>query len=252
MQRWPLRVKICARAASTARSGSASSKTTTGDLPPSSTDERFSVGAPAAMIVEPVVVSPVKQMSLHVGMRRQRRAGGLAEAVDDVEDARRQLGLARGPGEQRRGERRPLGGLEDDRVARGQRRRDAPGRQHERRVPGHDHPGNADGLVDRVVQELVAHLEGPAVQLGDDARVVLEVLRGAGREPAHLLDRHADVEDLALDELLGVRADELGDPAQDLRALGRLHPSARDPRRTRGAQRRPRRRRRRPARRTPR
>ena len=51
MQRWPFMVKIWASAASTQSSGSASSKTTTGDLPPSSTDERLSVGAPAAMIV---------------------------------------------------------------------------------------------------------------------------------------------------------------------------------------------------------
>src|SRR6185437_16172263 len=55
-------VKICASAASTHSSGSASSKTTTGDLPPNSIDERFKVGAPAATIVWPVVVSPVKQM----------------------------------------------------------------------------------------------------------------------------------------------------------------------------------------------
>src|SRR5947209_17044943 len=60
-------VKICASAASTHSSASASSKTTTGDLPPSSTDERLSVGAPAAMIVCPVVVSPVKQMRLTPG-----------------------------------------------------------------------------------------------------------------------------------------------------------------------------------------
>ena len=60
VQRCPFIVKICASAASTARSRSASSKTTTGDLPPSSTDERFSVGAPAAITSPPVVVSPVK------------------------------------------------------------------------------------------------------------------------------------------------------------------------------------------------
>ena len=62
-------VKICASAASTHSSGSASSNTTTGDLPPSSIEERFSVGAPAAMIVSPVVVSPVKQIRLTPGWR---------------------------------------------------------------------------------------------------------------------------------------------------------------------------------------
>jgi hypothetical protein len=62
VQRWPFIVKICATAASTAASGSASSKTTTGDLPPSSTEERFRVGAPAAITSWPVLVSPVKQI----------------------------------------------------------------------------------------------------------------------------------------------------------------------------------------------
>ena len=62
-------VKIWASAASTQSSASASSKTTTGDLPPSSTEERLSVGAPAAMIARPVVVSPVKQMRSTPGWR---------------------------------------------------------------------------------------------------------------------------------------------------------------------------------------
>src|SRR4051812_17492453 len=60
-------VKICASAASTASSGSASSKTTTGDLPPSSTDERLSVGAPAAITRLPVEGSPVKQIRFTPG-----------------------------------------------------------------------------------------------------------------------------------------------------------------------------------------
>jgi hypothetical protein len=40
--------------------------------------------------------------------------------------------------------------------------------------------------VDRVVEELVADLERAAVQLGDDARVVVEILRCARREAARL------------------------------------------------------------------
>src|SRR3954470_7457791 len=60
-------VKICASAASTASSGSASSNTSTGDLPPSSTDERLSVGAPAAITRLPVEGSPVKQIRFTPG-----------------------------------------------------------------------------------------------------------------------------------------------------------------------------------------
>src|SRR3989304_2355595 len=42
------------------------------------------------------------------GVGHQGRAGSLTEALDDVEDARRQVGLADDLGEQRRRERRPL------------------------------------------------------------------------------------------------------------------------------------------------
>ena len=73
-----------------------------GDLPPSSTDERLSVGAPAAITGCPVAASPVKQMRLTPGCARERRAGRLAEAVHDVEHARRQAGLLEHLGEQRR------------------------------------------------------------------------------------------------------------------------------------------------------
>ncbi len=54
-------------AASTARSRSASSKTMTGFLPPSSKCTRFSVGAPCAMIMLPVRLSPTKAMALISG-----------------------------------------------------------------------------------------------------------------------------------------------------------------------------------------
>src|SRR6266566_209308 len=53
--------------ASSARSRSASSNTITGFLPPSSKCTRFSVGAPCAMIAEPVELSPTKPISLIAG-----------------------------------------------------------------------------------------------------------------------------------------------------------------------------------------
>src|SRR3954471_13413912 len=63
VQRWPLSVKIWATAASIPPSASQSANTTTGDLPPSSTEQRLSVPAALAITVRPVVVSPVKQTS---------------------------------------------------------------------------------------------------------------------------------------------------------------------------------------------
>ena len=66
----------------------------------------------------------------------ERRARAGARAVDDVEDAGREAGLIGEIAEHRARERRPLGGLQHDGVAGGERRPDAPGREHERRVPG--------------------------------------------------------------------------------------------------------------------
>src|SRR5713226_3094759 len=53
--------------ASSARSRSASSNTITGFLPPSSKCTRFSVGAPCAMIADPVELSPTKPIALMAG-----------------------------------------------------------------------------------------------------------------------------------------------------------------------------------------
>src|SRR5579872_6327025 len=53
--------------ASSARSRSASSNTITGFLPPSSKCTRFKVGAPCAMMAEPVALSPTKPIALIAG-----------------------------------------------------------------------------------------------------------------------------------------------------------------------------------------
>src|SRR6185437_12437597 len=53
--------------ASSARSRSASSNTITGFLPPSSKCTRFKVGAPCAMIADPVALSPTKPIALIAG-----------------------------------------------------------------------------------------------------------------------------------------------------------------------------------------
>ncbi len=161
------------------------------------------------------------------GMGDERRAGRLAEAVHDVEDALGQTDLVHQLGEPSGGQRRPLGRLEDDRVPGREARRDPPRRQHQRSVPGHDQPGDAHRLVDRVVDELVADLVRLAGKLRNDAGEVVEVLGGARGEPAHLPDRHADVEDLERDELVRGFPDRRRDPAQDGRALRRLQPRPR-------------------------
>jgi hypothetical protein len=67
----------------------------------------------------------------------------------------------------------------------------------------------------------IADLVGLSGELRDDPGEVVEVLGRARSEPAHLGDRHADVEDLERDELAGRVADRGRDPAEDSGALGR-------------------------------
>ena len=81
----------------------------------------------------------------------QRLARRLAEAVHHVEDAGGQARLVRDLDEQRARSRAPLGRLVDDGASGGERRRDLPRRQHERRVPRRDHADRADRLAHRVV-----------------------------------------------------------------------------------------------------
>ena len=157
-------------------------------------------------------------------MRRERGAGGLAEAVHDVQHAGRQT---------RPPESTSASSVEDigDHSA-GFRTTVLPAasagaRRHVDSISGAFQgmisPATPDRLVHRVVDELVADLERAAVQLGDDAGVVVEVHRRARRETARLRDRHTGVEHLDADELVGVLADQCRDPAQHRRALGGRH-----------------------------
>ncbi len=117
------------------------------------------------------------------------RRPGLARAGHDVHHARRQPGLLDHFGQQQRGERRGLGGLQHHRVAAGQRRRDFPGGHEQREVPGNDLPGDADRLR-LAAGERVVELVGPAG--------VVEEVRGGQRhvDVARLADRLAAVQRL--------------------------------------------------------
>ncbi len=120
-----------------------------GLLPPSSsvTGIRFSLAY--CMISRPVVVSPVKAILRDPRAGGQRLAGLDAEAVDDVEHARRQqVGDQLDEHVDRR--RGLLGGLEHDGVARGQRGRELPDRHQDREVPRDDLPDDAERLVEVV------------------------------------------------------------------------------------------------------
>jgi hypothetical protein len=79
------------------------------------------------------------------------RLAGLGAAGDHVDHARGQVGEAALDPVQR-DQRRQLAGLDDDRVARGQRRRELPGEQQQWEVPGDDGPDDAVGLLEHQVE----------------------------------------------------------------------------------------------------
>ena len=89
----PVAAKMPATTPLAAASRSASANTMCGDLPPSSKDTRARCAAAPLITAVPVAVEPVKATLSTPGMRDQRRAGVLAEAGDDVEDAGREAGL---------------------------------------------------------------------------------------------------------------------------------------------------------------
>ena len=137
-----------------------------------------------------------------------------AVARDDVDDAGRQLGLAEHVGEEQRGERRRLRGLEDDRVSGGQRRRDLPREHQQREVPRDDLAGDAHGTR-AAVREGVLELVGPAG--------VVEEVRGRQRnvDVAGLLDRLPAVQGLQHRELARALLKDARDPEEVLRPLCR-------------------------------
>ena len=127
-----------------------------------------------------------------------------------------QPGLGGDLGEHQRGERGGLGGLEHDRVAAGERRRDLP-RGHEQREVPRDH--RADHA-----ERLRCRAEARVLQLVGPARVVEQVRRrGRDVDVAGLADRLAVVERLQHGQLAGALGHDPRDPEQVLGALGARH-----------------------------
>ncbi len=155
----------------------------------------------------------------HVGMGDERRAGLLADPLNHVEGAVGHPGVACDVGEERGGERRPLGWLRDHGVPGRERGRDAPRREHQRRVPRRDHDGDPGGVPAHVVRVTsgVEVVEGELVELvGEEA----EVVPGAGDHGVrHRAEEGAVVAGLDLGDVGSSFLDQLPDAADDLGAL---------------------------------
>ena len=105
--------------------------------------------------------APGERDLVDVGVARERRAR-LPRSGDDVDDARRELGLLEDLREQQRRQRRRLGGLEHDGVPARERRRDLPRGHEQREVPRDDLPGDAERPRTSAVEGVVELVRPPA------------------------------------------------------------------------------------------
>ena len=205
---------------SAAASMSASSKTTTGALPPSSRWARLSWAAADPATAMPARTEPVIDTICGTGCSTTAPAG-VAVTAHHVEHARREELLGH-LGEQRRGGGRGVRRLEHDGVAGGQGRRDLPDHHHQRVVPGRHLADHADRLAPDARRVVLHVLPGGAA---------LEHARGPGEEPDLVdagrqllvggqLDRLAGVLRLDPHELVGAGLQRVGDLQQRLLPLG--------------------------------
>ena len=158
-----------------------------------------------------------------VGVGNHGGAGGLAQAVDDVDHAGGEAGFL---GELRHAkgrQRRLLGRLHHDRVAAGQGRSPFPGEHQQREVPGDDLADHADRLPQRVGKEIAANRHGPPFDLVGPARIVAQRVRDAGHVALRVADRLAAVERLERGQLVGILLDQVGQLEEQPAPIGGVH-----------------------------
>ena len=162
MQTWPLLAKPLQTAACAARGRSASASTIIGDLPPSSSTAGTRRAAAACATCLPVAALPVKKIMSAAAVSA---APASPRPAHHLEDVLGQARLARQLGHAQRRQRRVLGRLQHDRVARDERR-DAVGVVVEQRpVPRPDDGDDAARVLDDA-RPLVGEQEGMAQVVG--------------------------------------------------------------------------------------
>lgn len=109
-----------------------------------------------------------------VRVAHERWAGGSSEAVNDVDDTRREAGFLEEAGHIENAEGGLFGGFQDNGVSACEGRAQLPGGHGQREVPGDDLADNADGLTEGIGEFLVAGADGLAVDLVGPAGVVSE------------------------------------------------------------------------------
>ncbi len=149
-------------------------------------------------------------------------ADRVAGAGDEVGHAVRESRLGQQPHQVGRGERGDLAGLEDEGVARGERRGDLPTRLEEGVVPGGDQRADPDRFVDDdAVHVRAARVDhAPARLVRHQVGEVAEGGRDVVDVDAALLEGLAGVAGLDERDLLAVPLEEVRDAAEQGRPLG--------------------------------
>ncbi len=206
-----------ATAALATSSGSASANAINAFLPPSSSMTGFTVSLAARITARPVATLPIRATLATRGWAASA-APGLGTTRDDIEDAGRQdavdqLGVA-----QRR-ERCLLGRLDDHGIAGSERSGRLASAEHQRVVERNDAGNDAQRLPHREVDRPGAHGDGAALHLGYEPGKEVE-LGGAYIDVAdHLANRVAPVVGFEQRKLVGVTAQDLGQPPQQPRTV---------------------------------
>ena len=210
-------------APATAASTSASSKTTNGALPPSSIETRWRWSADWRTRILPTSVEPVKLTlrSRSSPISAETTVGRVA-GRHHVDDARRDPDLAQQVGQLEHGERGLLGGLDDHRAAGGQRRADLAAAHRQREVPRRHEQARTHGTLER--QQPALAVRG-AHEAAVDAHRLLgepaEELRAVGHLAGRLGQRLAHLQADGAGELVGALDDQLVRRSQQLPALAR-------------------------------
>jgi len=150
------------------------------------------------------------------------RLAGAAIAGDDVDHACRQAGLPAHLGKEQRGERGELGGLQNHRIAEGDRRRDLPSEHQEREIPRDDLPADAERLAVGKLRVHELRPTGMVVEVPGDERDVDVARLADGLAVFHRLDDREETA-VALDQA-GERVEILGPFVARQRRPCRLRP----------------------------
>src|SRR6218665_2613340 len=205
---------------SSACSTSQSARTTSGDLPPSSSSTRVTLSGAARMTRCPGASGPGEGGWLGAGPRPRRGPRPRASAGDDVEHARRQAGGAGQFGQQQRRQGGLLCGFGNHGATGGQCRSDAARGGADRVIPRDDLRRNADRLLDGKADVVLAERKAVPLHLVYRARVILEGTYHAAHIALGLAKPLAAIQALDERQPVGMLADLLRNGPEHAAALG--------------------------------